>query len=274
MHRISKTARSICEDYKVLLRSVPASTVTIFIVSVIVMNLMANKELFSLPYLALDCGFAVSWVSFLCMDMICKRFGASASIKISIMALGINLGVCLLLKLLSMTPGMWGAYYDTGMMQANDVLNATIGGTWYVVVGSSVAMLASSVLNSLLNQAIGNLTAKDTFGTFALRSYLSTGVAQFADNLIFAVIVSHVFFGWTWIQVLMCSLTAAAAELLCEVLLSPVGYKVVRGWERDNVGTAYLEHRVGMGRSNGASGTAVASGTASANGNHTAAGAR
>lgn len=33
----------------------------------------------------------------------------------------------------------------------------------------------------------------------------------------------------------MCSLTGAVAELLCEVFLSPVGYKVVRGWERENV---------------------------------------
>ena len=87
--------RKFFEDYKVLLRSIPAPTVTIFIVSVILMNLMANKELLSTPWLALDCGFAVSWVSFLCMDMICKRFGAKASIKISILALGVNLAVCL-----------------------------------------------------------------------------------------------------------------------------------------------------------------------------------
>ena len=33
----------------------------------------------------------------------------------------------------------------------------------------------------------------------------------------------------------------AVAELLCEVFLSPVGYKVVRGWERENVGAEYLE---------------------------------
>lgn len=66
--------KKVWGDYKVLLRSIPASTVTLFIVSVIMMNLLANKELISLPWLALDCGFAVSWVSFLCMDMICKRF--------------------------------------------------------------------------------------------------------------------------------------------------------------------------------------------------------
>ena len=235
--------KKVWEDYKVLLRSIPASTVTLFIVSVIMMNLLANKELISLPWLALDCGFAVSWVSFLCMDMVCKRFGARASIMVSVMALGVNLAVSLVFWLLTLTPGMWCAYYDTGLFEVNDALNATIGGTWYVVLGSSCAMLTSSVVNSLLNQAIGRLEHKNTFGAFALRSYVSTGIAQFVDNLVFAVIVSHTFFGWTWLQVLTCSLTGAAAELLCEVFLSPVGYRVVRGWERENVGELYLQRR-------------------------------
>ena len=235
--------KKVWEDYKVLLRSIPASTVTLFIVSVIMMNLLANKELISLPWLALDCGFAVSWVSFLCMDMVCKRFGARASIMVSVMALGVNLAVSLVFWLLTLTPGMWGAYYDTGLFEVNDALNATIGGTWYVVLGSSWAMLTSSVVNSLLNQAIGRLEHKNTFGAFALRSYVLTGIAQFVDNLVFAIIVSHTFFGWTWLQVLTCSLTGAAAELLCEVFLSPVGYRVVRGWERENVGELYLQYR-------------------------------
>ena len=235
--------KKVWEDYKVLLRSIPASTVTLFIVSVIMMNLLANKELISLPWLALDCGFAVSWVSFLCMDMVCKRFGARASIMVSVMAHGVNLAVSLVFWLLTLTPGMWGAYYDTGLFEVNDALNATIGGTWYVVLGSSCAMLTSSVVNSLLNQAIGRLEHKNTFGAFALRSYVSTGIAQFVDNLVFAVIVSHTFFGWTWLQVLTCSLTGAAVELLCEVFLSPVGYRVVRGWERENVGELYLQYR-------------------------------
>lgn len=235
--------KKVWGDYKVLLRSIPASTVTLFIVSVIMMNLLANKELISLPWLALDCGFAVSWVSFLCMDMVCKRFGARASIMVSVMALGVNLAVSLVFWLLTLTPGMWGAYYDTGLLEVNNALNATIGGTWYVVLGSSCAMLTSSVVNSLLNQAIGRLEHKNTFGAFALRSYVSTGIAQFVDNLVFAVIVSHTFFGWTWLQVLTCSLTGAAAELLCEVFLSPVGYRVVRGWERENVGELYLQRR-------------------------------
>ena len=92
------------EDYRILLRNIPSLVISLFIVSVILMNLLANKELFSVRYLALDCGFALSWISFLCMDMICKRFGAKAAAKISILALFINLCVVLVFKLLSMTP--------------------------------------------------------------------------------------------------------------------------------------------------------------------------
>ena len=42
--------KKVMEDYKVLLRSIPAATVSLFFVSVIMMNLLANKELISLPY--------------------------------------------------------------------------------------------------------------------------------------------------------------------------------------------------------------------------------
>lgn len=229
------------EDCRLLLRSIPSPVVAVFAVSVVVMNLLANKELVSLPWLALDCGFVVSWVSFLCQDMICKRFGARASIEVSVLALVVNLGVSLLFLLVSFAPGHWGAYYATGLAAVDESLNATIGGSWYVVLGSSLAMLASSVVNSTLNQAIGERLQRNTFGAFALRSYASTLVGQFVDNLVFAVVVSHTFFGWTWTQVLVCSLAGAVAELLCEVFLSPVGYRVVRGWERDGVGAAYLE---------------------------------
>jgi queuosine precursor transporter len=233
--------KDLFEDYKILLRSIPASTVTVFIVSVILMNLLANKELISLPYLALDCGFTLSWVAFLCQDMICKRFGPKASVKISILALLINLAVSLLFWLVSLAPGMWGAYYSTNLIEVNDALNSTIGGSWYVVLGSSAAMLCSSFVNSHVNQFIGHLTDDGSFAKFALRSYVSTGIGQLVDNLVFAIIVSYNFFGWTPVQVITCSITGALAELLCEILLSPVGFRVAAGWEREGVGEAYVQ---------------------------------
>ncbi len=230
------------EDYRILLRNVPSLVITLFVVSVIMMNLLANKELLSVKYFALDCGFVLSWISFLCMDMICKRFGPKAAAKVSILALVINLCATLVFKLMSMTPGMWGEYYSTGMTEVNDGLNATFGGSWYVVFGSSIAMLAAAVCNSFINQTVAKRLRTDGYKAFAMRSFISTGIAQFVDNLTFALIVSYHFFGWTAAQVLICSLTGAVAELLCEVIFSPFGYKVSRQWEEENVGKQYLDY--------------------------------
>ena len=231
------------EDYRILLRNIPSLVIALFIVSVIMMNLLANKELFSVKYLALDCGFVLSWVSFLCMDMICKRFGGKAAAKISILAITINILVCILLWLLSLSPGMWGQYYETGSMEVNDALNATFGGAWYVVVGSSIAMLCGAITNSGINHTIAKNLKSKGYKAFALRSFTSTGLGQFVDNFVFATIVSVHFFGWTWTQVFFCSVTGAFMELLCEVVFSPVGYRVSENWEKDNVGEQYLDYR-------------------------------
>ena len=238
---MNKLKQSI-SNYTLLLRSVPSLVMVMFVVSVVLMNLLANKEIgLNLDWLALDCGFTLSWLSFLCMDMLTKRFGAKASIQLSLTAMVINLFVCGVLFLISLLPGNWGAYYDLGSEIVNEGLNATIGGTWYVVLGSACAFAVSAILNAVLNAVIGKMCKKDNFVSYALRSYISTGVAQFVDNFIFALLVSHVFFGWNMTQVITCSITGCIAELLCEVIFSPFGYKVCKKWDKQNVGSAYLD---------------------------------
>lgn len=230
-------------DLKILLRNIPSPTITLFVLSVVCANLMANKELISYKYVALDCGFVFSWLMFLCMDVICKRWGAKASIKISLLALFFNLAVCGIFYLLSLAPGMWGAYYDTQNIEVNRALNSTFGGAWYVVFGSALAFIVSAVVNALLNVSIGAKVTNKGFGSFALRSYVSTIIAQFVDNLVFATVVSKIFFGWTWTQVFICSGIGAVCELLAEVLFSGFGYRVVRNWESEGVGNAYFEYK-------------------------------
>jgi hypothetical protein len=202
--------------------------------------------------MALDCGFTLSWFSFLCMDMICKRFGPKAAMKVSVVALFVNLCTCLFFNILSHAPGMWGEFYsyiDTNpdaAKVANDALNATFGGSWYVVLGSALAMFTASLVNSVVNYGMGKFAKGKDFKTFAARSYVSTMVAQFVDNMIFALTVSHVFFGWTMKQVLICSITGAVMELLCEVVFSPFGYRMACKWEKENVGSDYLKFKAGQ----------------------------
>lgn len=235
------------EDYKLLLRSVPSLFVSLYVVSIIAMNLTANKSVNTgLSWLALDCGFTVSWMSFLTMDTITKRFGPRAATKLSIMGVGINLLCCAIFFVISKIPGNWGEYYTFNDEIANKVLNNTFGGSWYVVFGSMTAFLTSAIVNNFLNSFIGKHLKNNNFKSFAIRSYISTAVGQFVDNLVFAIIVSYVLFGWNIIQVFVCALTGMIVELICEVIFSPLGYKTVKQWEADKVGQVYLDkHKVG-----------------------------
>lgn len=225
-----------------LLRSVPSLVMVFFVLACVGMNLLANKELFNTTYLALDCGFLLSWVAFLCGDMLTKHFGAKESIRLSIVAMLCNLFICgIFWFAVTVSSGNWGAFYTTGNPIVNEALNETIGGTWYIVLGSALAFLVSSIANAVINEGIGKLIKDNgSFKHFAVRSYFSTFVGQFIDNFVFACVISKVFFGWTWTQVLLCSLTGAIFELLWEVVLGPLSYKMIQGWKRDGVGASYL----------------------------------
>ncbi|MBO5137567.1 MAG: VUT family protein [Spirochaetaceae bacterium] len=233
--------REVFYDLKLLLRNIPSLTVAIFILSVVCANLMANKELINYKFLALDCGYFFSWIMFLTMDVICKRFGAKASVKISVVALVINLFVTLSFALLSETDGMWGAYYATGNIEVNQALNATFASSWFVVLGSSLAFFTGSVVNAFFNHGIAKKTKLKGFWEFALRSYISTFIAQFSDNLVFSCFIAKFFFGWSWQQVFLSSFVAALIELSLEIVFSGFGYRIVLSWQKEGVGQEYLD---------------------------------
>lgn len=241
---LSKIKREIYE-IKILLRSVPSTILTLFAVSVIAMNLLANKSV-NLPvdWLALDCGIIVSWVSFLSMDIITKHFGPKAATQVSIVAVLFNLMVCIIFFIAGSIPGIWGESYVEGSETIiNSALDHTFSGTWYVLLGSTTAFIISAVVNNFLNYLIGKLINKnsDSFLAYAVRTYISTAVGQFADNLVFALIVSHIFFGWSMLQCITCSVTGMIVELICEVIFSPIGFSVCKKWKKDNIGKEYFE---------------------------------
>ncbi len=239
------------EDLRILLRNVPSAVVSVFILSVVCMNLMAGRELYRSEYFCINSGLALSWIAFLCMDCICKRFGAKATTKISILAMFINMATALVFKLLCMTPGRWGAYYSAADPEVGQMIHAgidaTFGSAWYIVVGSATAMLLSTLVNAALNQAIGARVDHGDFQGFAKRSLVSTVAAQWVDNFVFSAMVSHVFFGWTWTQVLICSTTSMIIEALFEAAFSPLGYRISKDWEKNRVGECYLKQNDNKG---------------------------
>ena len=241
MDKIKRFIAREREETAVLLRCIPATVMTLFVVSVISMNLLANKTLVQTPYIAIDGGILISWLSFICMDIITKHFGPRASNRISILAALINLLTCAIFYVASIIPST-----------ANDytAFDSVLGGTWFILMGSTVAFLVSAVVNNLLNFAIGRLFKQGADGklAFCVQSYISTFVGQFIDNFLFSIMVFHIFapifwdgFSWTVLQCTLCALTGAALELILEIVFSPLGFRMLKRWRENGVGRAYLD---------------------------------
>ena len=223
--------KKLTAEFRDLLHRVPPVLMALMVLSIVGMNLLANKSINTgVDWLALDCGILLSWLIFLTMDVMTHCFGPRAATMMSVLALALNLFMAFIFFLASLIPGVWGESFVEGSEAViNTALDHTFGGTWYIILGSSIAFTASSLINNYLNAGIGKrLKKKEGFGIFAVRSYASTFIGQFADNLIFALLVSRVFFGWSWLQCFTCALTGAVMELLFEVFFSPFGYRLSR----------------------------------------------
>ena len=232
--------RSATADTKLLFRSIPSVITALFTISVVVMNILANKTIYQNGWLAIDGGILVSWLSFLCMDIVTKAFGPKASTKLSVFAMLVNLFVCLMFYVVSIIP----------TKDDFSAFNTVVGGPWFILLSSAVAVISSAVINNFLNWGIGRLFGKNPDGKLAYvtRSYISTFIGQFCDNFIFAVLTFTVFapifwdgFRWTLLQCVTCSVLGALLELLMEVIFSPIGYAVLKNWKRDGIGAEYAE---------------------------------
>ena len=242
MANIKKWLKREGEKTSILLRSIPSAVVTLFVVSVVCMNLLANKTLLQLDWIALDGGILISWLSFMCMDVITKHFGPGASNRISVLAALINLLTCLIFFTASVIPSNASDYSE---------FDRIFGGTWFILLGSTVAFLLSALINNFLNFAIGKAFKNNPDGkaAYTMRSYVSTFIGQFLDNFIFSLIVFVGFapifwdgFSWTPLQCVFCALTGALAELVMEMIFSPMGYRITKRWRERGVGSEYFEY--------------------------------
>lgn len=225
-----------------LLRNIPSVVVALFVVSVISMNLLANKTLIQTDWIAIDGGILISWLSFLSMDIVTKHFGPKASTRMSIFAIAVNLLACLIFWIISVIPSNASDYTK---------FNEIFGGTWFILLSSTIAFLCSAIINNFLNFAIGKIFHKNPDGklAFVTRSYISTFIGQFSDNLIFAIMCFMIFapifwdgFHWTFVQCVTCSLLGALLELVMEIIFSPLGYLITKKWKEQNVGKDYFDY--------------------------------
>lgn len=241
MSKVKNWFKQEWNEIKTLLGSVNPLVMTFFILGVVAMNLLANKsiDLSFLPgndvnngefgWLALDCGFLISWLCFFSMDNIARRFGPKASTQMTIVAIVVNLIVCGIFLLAGIIPGTWGESYVENGAIINTALDNTISGSWYVLMGSTVAFICSAVVHGLASTAISKIFKdKETLKAYAVCSAVGTSLGQFVDNMIFALIVSLNFFGWNILQCIMCSITGMIFEFLMSVIFVPIGHKIYK----------------------------------------------
>lgn len=239
--KIKNWIKNEFKETRDLLRKMPGMLIALFILALILMNLLANKSIdlgAASSWLALDAGILIAWLLFLVLDMMVRHFGPKAATRMTIVATLINVMVSIILLVAAKVPGMWGESYIEGGEIVNTALDNTIAGTWYVLLGSTVAFVVSASVNNFVNWGLGKVVGGNnySFKVYAIRSYVSTFMGQFVDNLIFAFIVSVNFFGWTSLQSIMCALTGAVVELFMQIVFSPIGYRISEKWRAKGLG--------------------------------------
>lgn len=206
---------------------IPSILLVLFCVTIIAMNLLANKTIFQNEYLALDGGIVITWVVVLIMDMVIAVYGPKIAIKMNIFGIAMSLLVSLIFYLVSLIPS--GSQFNA--------FNQIIGGTWFIILSGAIAFIISSSLNAIINYLVSKRFKKHPEGklAFSIRSVTSTFISQILDNFIFNSLAFMVFapifwngFSWTPVQCICCALCYGAIELVIELVLFPLAYRIYK----------------------------------------------
>ncbi len=239
------------KDWKMLLRSIPAVVVGLFVVSTVTMNLAANKIVWSglkigqNYFISVTGGVFLSWVVFLIMDMVTKTFGGKAAIKLNLFGAMINTIAILFLGIIASIPS------DFPFEGANNSFDAVFGFTgngvqpWQILISSTIAYILSGIVNAIVNVLIGRFFKKNPDGkmAFITRSYISTMVGQFIDNFIFTALAFNFFAHYYGLLTITgMAIIGALIELFSEIIFSPIAYKKCRKWQKEGVGREYFDY--------------------------------
>lgn len=232
------------EETKVLFKCMPTIPFAFLVCCLIAMNFLANRG-GAIGPVAFDCGVIVSWVVFLASDMLVKRFGAKASIKINIAALALELVAVGLMALGTLLPF---AMYGSTPEESAVFTQIFVAAPWPLFAGAAAALLAN-VINALISKAILLKFKNRTSGkAYITASWISTAIGQFFDNSFFGLFFS-MWQPWfpafhTWkalIYIIPASAMGAIIELVGQMIFSPVGFKIAETWRRKGIGQEYVD---------------------------------
>lgn len=228
---------------RVLFKNVPGVVMSLYLLSIVLMNLLASVAIVNTSWLALDAGIFVSFIGFLLMDMIVKRFGAKAAIRMTVLGLLVNIGTAILFTVVAFIAKASGQYYPLA-----DYATTT---QWWIIGASATAFLISGILDAVVHHVILKAFKKNKEGivAHAASAWGSTFLGQFVDNLLFGLLFTFPasmigLWGMTPITLLALfgfALAGGVVELLCQVIFTSWGYKVAESWRAQKVGQEYLD---------------------------------
>lgn len=252
MEKVKNFLKSSIEDFK----KVPSWLIAFSVVATVLMNLLANKTLYSDgQYLSLDCGFLVSWVMFLVMDIATQKYGGKASFAITIFDVIVALFMTGIMAGIAAVPESAVSGWFFGE-EGSAALNTVIGNGYLVVLVSLFAFICSSGVDILSNVTIGkwmdksktfkNQSGKRTakgFFVYFCRAYASTFLSQLTDNLVFQMIAYPFLFNipCTPLSIFMGALVGAAVELVMELAFAPIGYLAITKKQEELVAEEVVE---------------------------------
>lgn len=218
--------KEIIEDYKNMLWNVPTLIIVGYVVAVIVMNLMANKVVIQVGDLfSIDGGTLLSWIPFLCMDIVTQKYNSKTGIRLNCFAVLVNLICVLVFGAIALIPGNGEDY---------SAFNTVFGCNWFILLSSTLAAVTSGIVNCISNSAIKRRFKDVTMKSYVVSSSISTFIGQTVDNFIFTFMVFHIFapIYWGWeLSVLTCvgsAIATSLVELLFELIFTPIGYRILR----------------------------------------------
>ncbi len=230
------------KSYVDAFRSVPAWLIALSAVTTVLMNLLANKTLYSDGvYLSIDCGLMVSWVMFLVMDIATQRYGGKASFAVTIFDVVVALAMSGIMAGVAAIPeSAVSGWFQTE--EAAAAMNGLVGNSYLVILTSLFAFICSSGVDILSNITIGKLfnktktfegeSNKRTFKGFIVyffRAYGSTFLSQLTDNLVFQGIAYPLLFTipCSPLSIFLGATLAAVVELVVEFAFAPIGYLAI-----------------------------------------------
>lgn len=193
----------------------------------VIINLLATKTFGAENLISITTGGTIiSWLVFMCMDIVTEVWGKKRAIKTFIASAIINL---------LFTALCWVCIAIPGNNPFIDDAYATVLGTgWRIAVASIIAFLAGNYLNTLIMHVmkVRSKDSNNSFG-FAIRAILSTLVGQFIDNFLF-YLVAFAPLGipgtveQSWMTILQIAGITTLIETVVEGCFVPITAKVVK----------------------------------------------